>query len=118
MSLAMVSGFDFVFEEHDGWFRIKTIHDGIQYYANIRKQERSAFDDLKCGRWGVHGACFYKYSADRYGKMHLWYSADVGRSCSIYLYPAGAFSQKVYFTGVDYSYSHDEMIPCKWRQKC
>lgn len=95
-----IDGIPFVFMEHDGWSLITAIHDGITYAVKIRAKERDAFQELREADGGVHEALALSTC------IVLSYGADVGRCCSIELYPR---CQE--FNPVRYSYTHKFLCP-------
>lgn len=113
-----IKDLEFIFKEGDGHFTISTIREDIEYVVKIRKKEKSAFEDFRDHRGGVNGFSYfkplYKWSE---GHISLWYSADVGRCCSTNLNRKGSYSQKFYYNKIDYDYTHDFMIPMKYRKK-
>ena len=125
MEIRTIGTMDFIFQdckEEHGHFTILTrrIDENgkkITYMAKIRRKEKSAFEDLRDNRGGIHGATYFKklYSFNS-DSISLWYSADVGRCCSIWLYQEGEYSQGFYYSKIDYDYTHDFMITEKYRK--
>lgn len=116
MEKRTIGEFEFLFKAMNGWFEISTIREDIKYVVRIRKREKSAFEDFKDHKGGLNGASYFKgWYNEKSGYIRLWYSADVGRCCTINLYRNGEYSQDFYFNRIDYDYTHDWMEPTRYK---